>query len=242
MFDKKKYMKEYYQRNKEYIKINQRKRNESNSEYMRIWREKNREHIIEYYQKNKKHIKNNTKEWREKNKDHCKKYNKKYYQENKEKEVIRKKKWREMNPDYHKKYGNKYYQDNIENYREYGKKRYKNNPDYLKQWQKINFKKVKQTKRKYFKTERGKVSIQRGKFRRQTRERNAINTLTAKEWLEILKKYNYECAYCGIEFDENNLPEKEHITPISKGGDNIKENIIPACRSCNAKKYNKILI
>jgi len=51
-----------------------------------------------------------------------------------------------------------------------------------------------------------------------------------------------KCAYCGIDFDENNLPTRDHIIPISKGGDNTKENVIPACRICNAKKGNKILI
>lgn len=71
---------------------------------------------------------------------------------------------------------------------------------------------------------------------------NIINTLTSEEWLNILKKYNYKCAYCGTEFDENILPEKDHIIPISKGGNNTKENIVPACRSCNAKKGSKILL
>jgi 5-methylcytosine-specific restriction endonuclease McrA len=68
-----------------------------------------------------------------------------------------------------------------------------------------------------------------------------INTLTNEEWLNILKEFKYKCAYCGIEFDENILPEKDHIIPRSKGGYNIKENIIPSCRYCNSKKHNKIL-
>ena len=68
-----------------------------------------------------------------------------------------------------------------------------------------------------------------------------INTLTSNEWLGILKKYYWRCAYCGKEFDLFNRPTRDHIIPISKGGDNVKENIVPACKSCNSKKYNKII-
>ena len=58
-------------------------------------------------------------------------------------------------------------------------------------------------------------------------------------------------AYETIELDNDKLqsdtvdnkiiPTKDHIIPRSKGGYNIKENIIPACRCCNAKKHNKTL-
>ena len=68
-----------------------------------------------------------------------------------------------------------------------------------------------------------------------------INALTNEEWQDILKKFEYKCAYCGIEFNDRVIPTKDHIIPLSIGGYNIKENIIPACRSCNAKKHNKIL-
>ncbi|MCK4464389.1 MAG: HNH endonuclease [Bacteroidales bacterium] len=37
-----------------------------------------------------------------------------------------------------------------------------------------------------------------------------------------------------------NRETKDHVIPISKGGDNTKENIVPACQSCNSKKFNKI--
>ena len=30
--------------------------------------------------------------------------------------------------------------------------------------------------------------------------------------------------------------EMDHITPLSKGGDHTASNIVPCCRSCNAKK------
>ena len=38
------------------------------------------------------------------------------------------------------------------------------------------------------------------------------------------------------------MPTRDHIIPISKGGNNVKENIVPAYRSCNSKKHNKLIL
>jgi hypothetical protein len=53
---------------------------------------------------------------------------------------------------------------------------------------------------------------------------------------EILKRDNYTCQYCGA---VNVKLECDHIIPISKGGDNSKENLTTACVPCNRSKYNK---
>ena len=58
--------------------------------------------------------------------------------------------------------------------------------------------------------------------------------MTEKEWNELLKYYSHRCYYCGKKV---NQLEKEHKIPLSKGGGYTKENIVPACRSCNAKKH-----
>ena len=71
--------------------------------------------------------------------------------------------------------------------------------------------------------------------------REIINTLTAYEWLNILKQYDFKCVYCGKDLFDLFDTTRDHIIPISKGGNNTKENVVPSCRSCNTKKYNKIL-
>ena len=179
----------------------------------------NREEVTQCHRtwakNNKEKIKEYMKEWYKENKDYCAKCSKEYHQKNREQIREYRKVYYEKNKEYFKKTVKKCRKENKEHFREYSKR--------------------------YLKTDNGKAAAQRGRFKRKTRERNIINTLTAQEWLDILEKYNYRCAYCGVEFDCENLPAKDHVIPISKGGDNTKENIVPACRSCNSKKGTKIL-
>lgn len=48
----------------------------------------------------------------------------------------------------------------------------------------------------------------------------------------------YRCQYCGLKFDPS-LLECEHVVPKSHGGKRNWENIVAACRSCNARKANR---
>lgn len=48
------------------------------------------------------------------------------------------------------------------------------------------------------------------------------------------------CAYCGNHFTSNNL-SRDHITPVSRGGQNIWMNVVTACKKCNSVKSDKTL-
>ena len=109
------------------------------------------------------------------------------------------------------------------------------------QWRKDNPEKLKKYYSKYQETKNGKARRQREYSKRSAKERLMINTLTAEEWIDILKKYKFKCAYCGKEFTLFDRETKDHVIPISKGGNNVKENIVPACKSCNSKKHNKLI-
>lgn len=58
------------------------------------------------------------------------------------------------------------------------------------------------------------------------------------EWKFKQEYYGYRCAYCGIH--KRDTPEgyltRDHIIPITEGGDDNIDNIVPACKSCNWKK------
>lgn len=61
------------------------------------------------------------------------------------------------------------------------------------------------------------------------------STLTKEEWKLIVDFFDSGCAYCG----RPKSLAREHFVPVSNGGSFTKENIIPACRSCNSSKNNK---
>jgi hypothetical protein len=52
---------------------------------------------------------------------------------------------------------------------------------------------------------------------------------------KILERDNFTCQYCGRKAPEVIL-EVDHITPTSKGGEDIATNMITACRDCNRGK------
>jgi len=57
-------------------------------------------------------------------------------------------------------------------------------------------------------------------------------THTKKEWLSLVKKYNY-CVRCKA---KNVLLTKDHIIPIYQGGSDSIDNLQPLCRKCNSQK------
>ncbi len=76
------------------------------------------------------------------------------------------------------------------------------------------------------------------KARRYAREKGAVGSHTFEEWKELKKQYKYKCANCSIEKPLT----KDHIIPLSEGGTDFISNIQPLCRSCNSKKWKKIII
>lgn len=88
--------------------------------------------------------------------------------------------------------------------------------------------------REYRKTQRiiNPSAIKASEQNRRARHKNA-GYLSTKEWKEILDKYNHSCYYCR----RDGIPlEQEHKTPLVRGGKHSKDNVVPACRSCNARK------
>jgi hypothetical protein len=55
---------------------------------------------------------------------------------------------------------------------------------------------------------------------------------------KLFKRDRFVCAYCGNTFRENEL-EREHVTPVSRGGIDAWTNVVSACRSCNQLKGAK---
>lgn len=73
--------------------------------------------------------------------------------------------------------------------------------------------------------------------RRRARILGVGGTFTAKEFRALMEAHEFTCVYCG----ELKTLGPDHVLPISRGGSNNIENILPACKSCNCSKGTKTL-
>jgi 5-methylcytosine-specific restriction endonuclease McrA len=58
--------------------------------------------------------------------------------------------------------------------------------------------------------------------------------LTAEQWSALVAAWG-GCAYCG---DAEGALQRDCVLAISRGGRYSLDNVVPACRSCNASKCN----
>ncbi len=92
-----------------------------------------------------------------------------------------------------------------------------------------------QANQRYMLTEKFKAK----KRRDYARRKEAIvlgRIVTAEDWLEMVSRSKNRCYYCR----KRKVLTMDHVIPLSKGGKHVKENIVPACRSCNSTKGNRI--
>jgi 5-methylcytosine-specific restriction endonuclease McrA len=92
-----------------------------------------------------------------------------------------------------------------------------------------------EARKSYLKSEKHKATEARCHHKRRITAKCTLSTLTTEEWELIKKRYKYRCVYCG----EKKPLTRDHIIPLSKGGEFTKENIVPACRRCNSRKGNR---
>jgi len=91
--------------------------------------------------------------------------------------------------------------------------------------------------RAWEKTLKGKAKIARKNSKRRDWTENTVCDLTAQEWEEIKVRQNYKCAICG----EVKPLHRDHVFPLSLGGNLTKANVQGLCISCNGRKGNKII-
>jgi len=76
----------------------------------------------------------------------------------------------------------------------------------------------------------------KARLARKRRRRVAArdNDLTDAQWTTIVAAWG-GCAYCG---GTDGTLQRDTVQPISRGGRYTLDNVVPACRSCNASKSN----
>jgi len=81
-----------------------------------------------------------------------------------------------------------------------------------------------------------KISTLKSSLKRRSYDCGVIFDITSKDLKELfLEFYGKECRYCDKILRINTIV-CDHIVPLSKGGDSIKENLQLICRSCNSRK------
>lgn len=66
----------------------------------------------------------------------------------------------------------------------------------------------------------------------RSHENGGVSTI--EQWKQRLALYGNSCAYCSSPLLSK--AEIEHVIPVAKGGSGWPSNLVPACRSCNARK------
>jgi 5-methylcytosine-specific restriction endonuclease McrA len=70
--------------------------------------------------------------------------------------------------------------------------------------------------------------------KRKRRMDRVEHDLTDEQWQALLDAWE-GCAYCG---GVGPALQRDCVLPISRGGRYTIDNVVPACRSCNASKCN----
>ena len=81
---------------------------------------------------------------------------------------------------------------------------------------------------------RDRTSSVNAEHKRKARLRGNDATMTRAQWKSVLAWFENKCAYCQLWFERLT---QDHVIPISRGGAHAVDNIVPACRTCNARKY-----
>jgi 5-methylcytosine-specific restriction endonuclease McrA len=57
---------------------------------------------------------------------------------------------------------------------------------------------------------------------------------------QIAGDQNWQCFYCGCDIDMSNATT-DHVIPLSKGGENLRSNMVASCKPCNVKKRDRVI-
>ena len=132
------------------------------------------------------------------------------------------KEWNDNHKEWRKKRDAQYHREHYRKSKRaaYYRKRYQDNKE-----------RIKQQNREYRMKHKAQAVIRTAKYRSTKLSLEA--TLTNEQWEGLKLMFKNRCIYCG---KRTKRLEREHIIPVSCGGSFTLQNIVPSCRSCNARK------
>lgn len=121
---------------------------------------------------------------------------------------------------------------------------------YFRQWREDNSETLAKKKQAYYVANRreraeyfqrwyaeNRARVMANARKRRVAKASATGSHSENEWQLLRSLYNNLCAYCQTAEGTT----RDHIVPISKGGSDGIENIVPACQACNASKGARLL-
>jgi 5-methylcytosine-specific restriction endonuclease McrA len=94
-----------------------------------------------------------------------------------------------------------------------------------------NYKRVIETKRAWRK--KNPHAIVAARHRRRAARKRVPSNLTANGIRAVFETFGNACAYC---FRTDRKLTVDHVVPLTEGGHDTLDNIVPACGSCNSRK------
>ena len=159
-------------------------------------------------------------------KECSRKYSKQYYETNRDSMIEYQKQWYKGNRNKKLEYQKQWHQDNRDKKLEYDKR-----------WHEAN----KEQQKQYRQSPQGQVAMFNGSQRRRIKEEQQGTGITKDQWLEMMKFFDWKCAYSGERLS-NKTRSIDHIVPLNSNGDNMIWNCVPMTRSLNSSKNDKDML
>jgi 5-methylcytosine-specific restriction endonuclease McrA len=163
----------------------------------------------------------------EANKNHYRELKRAHQQANPEKYQKALEKYRETHREEINAKARERRQQDLEHYREIGRKSREKYADERNAYQ-----------REYGKANRNKLTLYTNI--RRSRKLQAEGSHTDEEWQNLKAFYNFKCLRCGKQEPEIKLT-RDHVIPLTQGGNDSIDNIQPLCAQCNSKKNQKLI-
>ena len=176
--------------------------------YLRAWRKKNPDQVRAMY---RRWSALHGKQWRKRNVAKRRRQQRKYYR-----------KERRLMIDQQRARRRRHYWKNRDRINERRRALWAENPELFRA----------RERRRYRKHRVSRVLTQRNT---QARRAGAKGEITPKQWLQLLGQHAFRCFYCSTALTAKNRT-LDHKIPLSRGGTNTINNVVPACRPCNNRK------
>jgi len=166
---------------------------------------------------------------------------KRWYEEHKEEKAEYAKQWGEEHPVYMKRYYEEHKEEILEQQRQYREVNKEKIAVQQRQYLEANKEGQREYHRWYYEANKEEMGECMRRYRREhpevrqrarARRVDAEGSFTAEELRLKYAEFDNRCVYCG---DVATLTP-DHMIPLSRGGSNYIDNVVPACYACNVKK------